>query len=154
MRIADVDIYGNIEVNRKEGYITISVNPKFYSIGVVFAAAYVFLDRAYIIIDGDPEKEIVIEMRPKKEGENLGQFGMEFNNELLNYANYQKQVERNGDIRTAIIQRALLTNDVDFHVVDSAEKSYIDDPDGIAIPWGEKHAKGGKKIKHGSGKNR
>ena len=48
-----------------DGYITVSVNPKIYPLEIVYSASYVLLDKAYVMIDGDPAKEIIIELRPK-----------------------------------------------------------------------------------------
>ena len=42
------------------------MNPKIYPIDVVYAAAYVMIDRAFIILDGDPKEEIKVEIRKKK----------------------------------------------------------------------------------------
>lgn len=135
----------------------IKVNPKIYPIDVVYCAGYVFLDNFYVIIDGDPEKEIIVKVFPKEGQGGNNDIEKEFNNELVNYAFYKKQVERNGDIRKSIMQRALLTSELSREVpigsgkraqesheeFDEAEADYIDDPEGIAIPWEEKFGKKG-----------
>ncbi len=106
---------GNIEIREKEGYIWVSVNPKIYRLDVVYSAAYMFLENCYVLIDGDPEEEVIVELRPKNETEitELKKIGMEFNNELINYANYAAQCIRNAGLREAILKRVLLTNDAD-----------------------------------------
>lgn len=136
-----------MEIREKEGCILISINPRIYSLDVIYSAAYVFLDKAYLLLDGDPQKKIVVELRPKEKSKsNLEKLGREFNNELLNYATYKEQSERNASIRQAIVQRALLTSEM----VEQAEQTeqdlgedldYLEDPDGIAIPWEEKYGK-------------
>ena len=131
----------NMEIHKDENYIIVSLNPKIHSLDVIYSAAYVFMDKAYIIIGGNPEKEIIIEMRPKGTTD-LEKLGYEFNNEILNYSVYKIQSEKNKDIRNAIVQRALLTNDLPE---ETSEESYIDDPEGIAIPWEEKYGKETKK---------
>ncbi len=100
----------NLEIDKKGGYIIASVNPKIYPLEVIYSAAYIFLDRAYLLIDGNPEEEIFVQMKPKNKNENLEKLGNEFNNELLNYAVYVVQAVRNQPLRKAIIERALLTN--------------------------------------------
>ncbi|MEA3430459.1 MAG: hypothetical protein U9R08_04255 [Nanoarchaeota archaeon] len=128
----------NLDIDEKEGVCYISINPKIYPLDVISSAAYVFLDRAYLILDGDPDNEVVVEMRSKF-GADLKQLGLEFNNELLNYLEYSKRAEKSLPIRTAIMQRALLTNDVDK--VESENVSYLEDPENIAVLWEEKHEK-------------
>ena len=56
----------NMEINKEEGYALISINPKIYPLDVVYSAVYILLDKAYIVIDGDPEEEIIVEIRSKE----------------------------------------------------------------------------------------
>jgi His-Xaa-Ser system protein HxsD len=131
----------NIKLNQQEGSICVAINPKIYPLDVIYSAAYVFLDRAYILIDGSPEKEVIIELRLKEERKdlhNLEKIGNEFNNELLNYAFYKKQSEKNAPIRQAIMQRALLTSEFSEG---AGSADLIEDPEGIAVPWEEKYGK-------------
>jgi His-Xaa-Ser system protein HxsD len=100
----------NLEIDKKGGYLIASVNPKIYPLEVIYSAAYVFLDRAYLLIDGDPEGEIFVQVKPKNKNEDLEKLGNEFNNELLNYSVYVVQAVRNQPLRKAIIERALMTN--------------------------------------------
>jgi His-Xaa-Ser system protein HxsD len=67
------------------------------------------MDRVYIILDGDPEKEIIVKLKAKK-SEDMEKLSGEFYNELVNYSVYKKQVEKNSGIRQMIVERALLTN--------------------------------------------
>lgn len=143
---------GNLEVF--EDHVTISINPKIYPLDVVYSASYVFIDKAFVVIDGNPEEQIKVELRPNN-GEDLEDFGKEFNNELINYAVYKSKSEENKVVRDTLIQRALLTNDSDcstnsgdeFDFDEDAfesdlddipdDSSYLDDPLGIAKPWEE-----------------
>lgn len=148
----------NLELSKKENQVLISVNPKIYPLDAIYSAAYVFLDKAYILLDGNPEEKITIELKPK-EKHDLEKLGREFNNELLNYAQYKKQAELNAPLRQILLQRALLTNDPSLQ--DSAAKEdedlglddldddldFLEDPEGIAIPWEEKYGKKAKKAK-------
>jgi len=104
-------------------HVVVSVNPKIYSLPTIYSAAYVFLDRAYIILDGDPEKEILVNLKPKKEC-NLEKLGLEFLNELINYANYSNNVKENNEIIKTIIQRALFS--ADKTLVDEIEEKEIE----------------------------
>lgn len=131
----------NMEIYEKENYCLISINPRVYPLDVIYSAAYVFLDKAYVLIDGEPNEEIIIELKPKEKYD-LEKLGREFNNELLNYAMYKTQAEKNRRIREFIIQRALLTNE---QGIDNEELEYIDDPKNIAVSWEEKYGKKTKK---------
>jgi len=145
----------NIDIKKDEDKTIIRINPKIYPLDVVYSATYVFLDKAYILIDGNPKKEILVELKPKDK-KNIS-IGEEFNNELLNYANHKMFFEKNKDIRNAIIQRALITNDPSVleskdkkeilkkagqNLLDSLEKyENIEDEESISLSWEKKYAK-------------
>lgn len=86
------------------------INPKIYPLELVYSAAYIMIDKAFILLDGDPEKEIIAEIRKKKEDQDLKDLVREFNEELLNYAVYKEQSEKNKELREIILKRALLSN--------------------------------------------
>ncbi|MFH0874557.1 MAG: hypothetical protein V1859_01375 [archaeon] len=141
---SSVKIIGNIELHEDEGYAILSVNPKFYPLDIVYSASYTFLDRAYIFLNGNPEEEILVELRYKENNGDLEILARDFNNELINYAVYQKQSEKNRDIRQAFVNKITQTNsdcacDNDNISPDNIEDNYIDDPLGIAKPWEETH---------------
>ena len=113
----------------------IKINPKIYPLDVIYKAAYVMLDKAFILLDGNPETEVIVKIKGKNgEDEKLKD---EFSSELLNWAVYKDQSEKNAEIRKTIIQRALLTNGFE----EKKDDDYLDDPEGIAIPWEEKYGK-------------
>jgi His-Xaa-Ser system protein HxsD len=149
---------GVSKIDDGEGFVLVSVDPKIYPLEVIYTAAYVFLERAYVFLEGDLEKEVVIKLttKVKSSKEELDILGKEFLNELINYGLYKTQSEKNGEIRQILLQRALLTNldeEEDFEEdsededdLDSLEdlessEELIDDPEGIAIPWEEKYGK-------------
>jgi His-Xaa-Ser system protein HxsD len=141
-KTSTISMVDNLELHKKGNYVLVSVNPKIYPLDVVHSAAYVLMDRAYIIIGGDPKEEIIVELRPKDKKTDIETLGRDFNNELLNYAVYLMQSERNRAERTAIIQRALQTTAAagEGPAVKGGEggkPEFIDDPEGIAKPWKE-----------------
>ncbi|MGM5483869.1 MAG: hypothetical protein ACQER9_03050 [Nanobdellota archaeon] len=97
----------NLEI--KEGWCIIKLNPDIYPLDIIYSASYVFLDRAFIVLDGDPYKEILVKIQAKKE--NTEELSKEFFNELINYGDYKNNAEKTKNIREMIIQRSLLTND-------------------------------------------
>ena len=67
----DLEMQGNMEINKKEGYVMLSVNPKIYPLDVVLSSAYIFTENNYLLVDGDPEEELVVELRPKDKKSDL-----------------------------------------------------------------------------------
>lgn len=143
-----------INVEKEKNQVVISINPKIYPLEVIYSAAYVFLDKFYTIIDGDPETEIIIKLKAKEPAskEDLEKAAFEFHNELVNYSVYVVQAARNKDIRKAIVERALGTNlqtdeDDSSEDEDNGDESeedvdFIEDPEGIAKPWTPEKAEG------------
>jgi His-Xaa-Ser system protein HxsD len=135
---------GNITVSVDGASVELSVNPKIYPLDVVLSAAYLFTDKHFVSVDGDPATELFIEIRPKDASEDLETIARLFNNELINYATYAVQTIKNEAIREAIIKRVLLTTGVadEKSDVGKPQKAWaFDDPDGIAKPWEEQHGK-------------
>jgi len=125
----------NIQLDENKAVITL--NPKLYSKDVIFAAAYILLDKAYFLFDGDPEKQISIEIKPKT-NQDIKKIVESFNDELVNYSVYHAQSEKNKKLRQMLLQRALLTGTTPQPTVYEDDEEF-DDPEGIAIPWEEKY---------------
>lgn len=104
---------------------SIRINPKIYPLEIVCSAAYSFVDRAYILLDGDPEKEITANLEFKdgtREPEKLVQ---EFLEELLNYLVYYSHRRENQEIRKILLERALLTAKEDENKTDKTGQKDI-----------------------------
>lgn len=102
-------VLDNIEFHKD--FAIVSVNPKLYPLSVIYSAAYWILDRAHVIIDGDPDTEVLVEIRKKKGKEvELKKLSYEFNDELINYSVYTVQATRNKDIRDMVVQNSLNGN--------------------------------------------
>lgn len=128
---------GNIEIDDVNGFAVFSINPEIYPLELVYSAAYIMIDKAFIILDGDPDKEILVEIRKKTEDQNLNELVREFNEELLNYATYKTQTEKNKGIREMILQRVLLTNDPGYFNNPIPKNKEVEDPEGIMKTWDE-----------------
>ncbi len=129
----------NMEINEKDNSVIITINPKIYPLEIVYSATYIFIDRAYVLIDGDPEKKMLVELKLKEKG-NLEELGREFNNELINYAVYAVQSARTQSVRDALVQKVFEANTVEkdesTEVTDSCDcKGYEEDSLGISTPW-------------------
>ena len=122
---------GNIEIH--DTHAILKINPKIYPIELIYSAAYIMIDKAFILLDGDPETKILVEIRKKKKEQDLHDLIREFNEELLNYAVYKVQSEKNKKLREIILYRALLTNTT----AQNANDAVIKDPKGILKTWEE-----------------
>lgn len=100
---------GNIEINGEENFALVSVNPKIYSMAVVFSAAYVMLEKAFVVIDGNPEEQIVVSLEPKN-GKDVEGLAREFNEQLVNFAVNLEQSQATKAIREEFIKQAFLTH--------------------------------------------
>jgi len=78
----------NIKIKKKGNLCLVSINPKLYSLDVIYSVAYVLIDRAYVSLDGDVKKKVMVELKPKKKYD-LEKLGNEFKKELLNYLQYK-----------------------------------------------------------------
>lgn len=89
-------------------FVELKLNPKVYSKEIVFAAGYVFLDRAYLLLDQNKDR-ILVYLYPQRKGANLKKMGLDFYNELLNYAHYFSRTKTNAEAVKSIMQRALFS---------------------------------------------
>jgi His-Xaa-Ser system protein HxsD len=119
----------NFEI--KDGSVIVSVNPKIYPLDVIFSAAYIFTDKNYIILDGNPEEEILVEIKPKEKNSDIGKIAMEFNNELISYGSYAVQLANNSHLRALILHRVLQTAGRHHHNQTNPEVSNLDN----SKPW-------------------
>jgi len=134
-----------IKKKLNENQIKIEINPEIYPLEAVYGAAYVFLDKAYLRLDGDPEKKVIVNIKSKnnlnkKELENLAD---DFLNELLNYGLRYKISKNNRKIREYIVGTALLfaSTAVSEGPKEEKKEDWQKDTLGIAVPWEEKYGK-------------
>jgi His-Xaa-Ser system protein HxsD len=114
--------------------VLFSINPKIYPLEVIHAAAYALIDKAYVILDGNPEEEIIAELRPKEKKE-MKQIAMKFAEELLNYAVYYNQAKLNKETRETILGKVFSANVQPAEPEVASAECEVSDPLGIAKPW-------------------
>ena len=130
-----------------KGHIEVIYNAKIYPLSAIFAAAYILTDKAYIIIDGDIKKELVVIIRPKDQMD-LKKLAYEFNDQVTNYIVYEKQADRSKVIREQILKRALITG-LRRDMIEGKKKKVKKekkqdnekDKKEILIPWEKKFGK-------------
>jgi His-Xaa-Ser system protein HxsD len=133
--------------------LTLSLDLQIYPRDVLYAAAYVFLDRAYVLLDRQDSRFIVhLRTKQKVDEATLRAMAGEFENELLAQALRLRVAKANQriieDITALAINGAtggaessdrgsadeLFLIDVD----DPGDDGFLDDPLGIATPWEKK----------------
>ena len=143
-----------LKINKKENKVIVSINTKLYPIEAIYGAAYVFIDKAYVFLDGNPEKEVLVQLKGKKDltVKDIKKLASEFLNELLSSSLRSQISKNNSKIREYIVGAALIgaSGEISEEKTESIEKKeWEEDPLGIAVPWEEKYKKRGtgKKTK-------
>ena len=129
--------------------LTLSLDVGLYPRDVLYAAAYVFLDRAYVLLDR-VESRFVVHLRGKRplDGATLQAMAGEFENELLAQALRHRVVDANQRIIEEVVEVAIAGAAGDAEagggaglegapLIDPAdpEDGFLADPEGIARPW-------------------
>ncbi len=89
--------------------VKLTVDSKIYPLSTIYSAGYAFLDKGYIYLDKGEKGKIDIWIFPKNKNKKLDKLGMDFYNELLNYAHYFDRVKENSESIKLIMQRALFS---------------------------------------------
>ncbi|MDD4182210.1 MAG: hypothetical protein PHT53_00085 [Candidatus Omnitrophica bacterium] len=96
-------------LEKGNGWVKLRVDPKIYPLATVYSASYVFLDRAYVYLDKEKKNKITIWLFSKDKKELLDDLGMQFYNELINYAHYFTSLRANADTLKILMQKALFS---------------------------------------------
>jgi His-Xaa-Ser system protein HxsD len=97
-------------INKGKNWVKLAIDTRVYSLATVYSSGYVFLDRVYIYLDKDNNKNGVnVWLFPKNKKENLNTLGMDFYNELLNYAHYFSSLRANAEVVKLLTQRAFFS---------------------------------------------
>lgn len=140
--------------------VEVVVDPGVYPLNVVMGAAYVFVDRCFLLLDRTPDGRVRVAftMKPGNPPEGVSALAGEFQNELLAQALRAALGERHEKVREALVARALFgaapeqpaaepapASDaalgLDARFLPASDDDYLEDPLGIAVPWEEKYAK-------------
>ncbi|MFO0629308.1 MAG: His-Xaa-Ser system protein HxsD [Polyangiales bacterium] len=135
------------------GGVTITVSSSVYPLEAVYGAAYIFLDRCYVLLDRPSETSLSVTLAAKRDAspEALRALTGEFANELLSQAWRLKILDENRAILETVTAQALagamgpppepaapsLDELASFDFSDEG----FDDPLGIAMSWEEKYKK-------------
>lgn len=139
-----------------EGSVTLTVDAAVYPLEAVYGAAYIFIDRCFVLLDRPKAGSVAVTLTSKKgaaDAEALRRLAGEFANELLTQAWRQKIIEENRVILETVTTQALAGAQSrggggsgsepsldDLASFDFTEEAF-DDPLGIAMSWEEKYKK-------------
>ena len=135
-------------VDASQRSVALTVDASLYPLGAVYGAAYVFLDRCYVLLDKPDAAHVRVTLSWKKgeppEGALVAMAG-EFANELLSCAWRAKIAEESRAVIESTTARAL-SGAMGAPSLDDLEKfefgdEAFEDPLGIAMSWEEKYAK-------------
>jgi His-Xaa-Ser system protein HxsD len=128
--------------------MTVSLDIGLYPRDVLYAAAYVFLDRAYVLLDRDGPR-FFVHLRGKQplDEPTLRAMAGEFENELLAQALRHRVGKANQRIIDGITALAIggatggahrdeMADDPPLiDMQDPGDDGFLDDPNGIGVPW-------------------
>lgn len=134
----------SVEANRR--VIVLSLDKGLYPLDVVYGAAYVLIDRAYVLLDRDEAGRIVVRVEAKDESDEAGLNALagDFGNELLAQALRRKVTAANRPVIEAIVSAAIAGASgamLPGTDIEDDDLDFLDDPLGIAVPWEEKFSK-------------
>jgi His-Xaa-Ser system protein HxsD len=135
-----------LQVDPETGVAEVALERNLYPLDVIYGAAYVLIDRAYLLLDrraSDGRIIVRIESREERDEATLTALVGEFSNELLNQALRRKITRQNKVELEAIVTQALAgaTGSMLPGELDDDDLDFLDDPLGIAVPWEEKFSK-------------
>ena len=116
-----------IQVDEKNKTVVVKVNTKVFPMDIIYSAAYFLLDRAYVVLDGDPNKEVFVILSPRTFKGELEDLGRMFFDELIHAGFEAVQLLRNKDLKDALINA----------LTEASGSKEVDEED-IATLWEEK----------------
>ncbi|MCB9729150.1 MAG: His-Xaa-Ser system protein HxsD [Deltaproteobacteria bacterium] len=134
----------------KDGKLVLSLDKGLYPLEVIYGAAYIFIDRAYVLL-GKVDDTITVEIAVKDDADEAGLRALagEFGNELLSQALRRRITKENQNILETIVSQALagatgaMVPSAFEDDEDDDDLDFLDDPLGIAVPWEERFKKRG-----------
>ncbi|MBN2881597.1 hypothetical protein JXM83_06130 [Candidatus Woesearchaeota archaeon] len=127
----------NIFYDSSNDYVLFDINPKIYPLKVVYQAAYILMDKASVILGGNPDEVIKVEIRPLDDSVGLGELIRLFNDELLTYASYFVFSEDSKKFRDFLMTNLLAnaTSESKIPSPNNDSHSDIDDVEKIFEEW-------------------
>ncbi len=93
-------------IEMHEDYVIVNVNPELFSLDAVYLASFQMVDKAYVVLDGDPDEMIQVKLIPKNK-KDIKTIGWEFSNQLLSSQVYDMMSRKTAKIKQDIIDKAM-----------------------------------------------
>ncbi len=144
----------SLEVDGDVNSVVIGVDTAVYPKDAVLGAAYVFIDRCFVLLDAPGETALSVALRGREplDDEALSALGGEFSNELLAQTLRHRIAEQNRGLLETIVGSAIggaigpppmpePEGEFDLSELEALEleDEPFDDPLGIAMSWEEKY---------------
>jgi His-Xaa-Ser system protein HxsD len=138
------------------GRACLEIDETLYPLEAVYGAAYVFIDRCYVLLDRPQPSRYRVTLAPKTgnaDAETLRALVGEFGNELLACAWRHRITQENRPLVEAVTMQAIAgamgpPSLDDLAAFDFTQEPF-EDPLGIAMSWEDKYKKGGKPPSEG-----
>lgn len=126
--------------------MTVPVDTSIYPLEVIHGAAYVLMDRAYVLLEPGDGTAVNVRLCGKEDtdSEGLRKLGGEFANELTNQSLRETLDASGRKIREYIIAKSHFFHDQGGQDIQSLLdatmlEAFDDDPLDIAVPWEDKY---------------
>lgn len=108
-------------------FVVLKLSPKLYNIESVYSAAYQLIDSAYVVLDGDPDIEIIVRLSHKDDKKNtktlLETLAKEYLNHLVNYTYYRMNSKKKELLRTLLLRKSMSSIDLDSYDSDEVSEN-------------------------------
>ena len=137
-----------------DGKLVLALDKGLYPLDVIYGAAYIFIDRAYVLL-GKAGDATTVEIQTKNANADeatLRALAGEFGNELLSQALRRRIIRDNKNILETVVSQALagatgaMVPSEFEDDEDDDDLDFLDDPLGIAVPWEERFKKRGAAL--------
>ncbi len=139
-----------VQPDPSRNLVALQVDTEVYSKEAVFGAAYIFIDRCYVLLDAPAANRISVTLRGKDalSEEGLDALAGEFFNELIAQTLRDMVCAQNSSLLTTVVGRVMSAAAGPAPALDVASLDELelddepfDDPLGIAVSWEEKYGK-------------
>jgi His-Xaa-Ser system protein HxsD len=128
-------------------HVSLTVDESLYALDAIYGAAYVFIDRCYVVLDRPADGKVTIVLSSKRDADEATLRGYvgEFANELLSQAYRARILTENRALIEAVTTQALAgamgpPSLDDLQGFDFSADGF-EDPLGIATSWEDKYKK-------------
>jgi His-Xaa-Ser system protein HxsD len=142
----------DFEYELSERQIRFVIDERVYPRDAIYGAAYIFIDRCYVLLDRPSDQMVSVRLRSKEAASEaqLEALAGELANELLNQVLRMRVGESTARIREYYMARAFFATDgkstIDQLLAELDAEEMAEAPLEIAVPWEKKPAAGTEKT--------